>query len=143
MNKLVDGILIELTQEEEAAWLISQIVTLEDTKQRKLSELAALRFQKETAGITLNGSVIRTDRESQGMVTGAYCTSLLNPAVLINFKGANGWIQIDATEIAGISSAVSSYVQSCFTNEKVLTLLIEAATTVSDVQAIDLTTGWT
>lgn len=75
--------------------------------------------------------------------TGAWSFSQLNPAVLIDWKATTGWIQIDAATIAGIAAAVATHVQTCFSNERVLSELIEAATTVSDVQAIDLTTGWT
>jgi len=55
-------------------------------------ELAALRYQHETAGITLNGMTIETDRQSQSLITGAWSFSQLNPAVLIDWKGVNGWV---------------------------------------------------
>jgi hypothetical protein len=122
-------------------WIVTDI-PLSEVKATKQAELAAIRYQHETAGITISGMTIETDRESQALITGAYCTSLLNPSVLIDWKGGNGWTQIDAATIAGIAGAVSTHVQACFSNERTLSEAIEAAETVEAVQAIDLTIGW-
>lgn len=107
-------------------------VTLEE----KIAELAALRYNKETAGITVNGSEILTDRESQAMLSGAYCACLIDPARIIDFKGANGWIQLSASEITIIAAAVADHVQACFTRENELSVLLQ-----SDIDT-DITTGW-
>ena len=106
------------------------------TIDERLIELAALRYTKETSGITVNGTEILTDRESQAMISGAYCACLIDPARIINFKGANGWIQLSASEITAIASAVADHVQACFTREKELAELLHA-----DINT-DLTTGW-
>lgn len=105
-------------------------------------ELAALRYQHETAGITLNGMTIETDRQSQSLITGAWSFSQLNPAALIDWKGVTGWVQIDAAAISAIAGAVATHVQACFSNERVLSEAIAAATTVEALNAIDLTVGW-
>jgi len=122
-------------------WIVTDI-PLSEAKANRSNDLASLRYQHETAGITLSGMTIETDRESQALITGAYCTSLLNPAVMIDWKGVNGWTQIDAATIAGIAASVSIHVQACFSKERVLSEALDAAETVEGVQAIDLTTGW-
>lgn len=142
MNKLVNGILIELTPEEEAEWLAAQVVSLDEVKSRKISELASYRYQKETSGITVNGAMIRTDEYSQGKINGAWSTAQINPAVLIDFKGANGWVKISAAEITAIAGAVSAHVQACFSTERVHADAIAALETSEEVAAYDLTTGW-
>jgi len=142
MNKLVNGILTELTPEEEAEWLAAQVVSLDDVKSRRMAELAALRYQHETAGIILSGMTIATDRESQALITGAYCTSLLNPSVLIDWKAETGWIQIDAATITRIAGAVASHVQACFSAERVHAEAIAALEASEAVAAYDMTTGW-
>ena len=111
-------------------------------KAHRLADLAALRYQHETAGITLNGMTIETDRQSQALITGAWSFSQLNPAVLIDWKGVNGWIQIDAATITAIAGAVATHVQSCFSAERVHAEAIAALETVEAVQAYDFTTGW-
>jgi len=142
MNKLVNGILIELTPEEEAEWLDAQVVSPDEVKARRISELASYRFQKETAGITLSGMTIETDRQSQALITGAWSFSQLNPAVLVDWKAESGWIQIDAATIAGIAGAVAAHVQACFSAERVHAEAIAALETSEEVAAYDLTTGW-
>jgi len=122
-------------------WIVTAI-PLAELRQTKLAELAALRYQHETAGITLSGMTIETDRQSQALITGAWSFAQLNPAVLIDWKGTNGWVQIDAATISAIANAVATYVQACFSNERVLSTAIAAATTIEALNAIDLTAGW-
>ena len=142
MNKLVNGILTELTPEEEAEYLAAQVVSLDDVKSAKMADLAALRYQHETAGIAINDIFIKTDLESQAKITGAWSFSQLNPAVRVNWKSAYGWIQMDATDIAAIAGAVATHVQACFSNERVHAEAIAALETSEAVAAYDLTTGW-
>lgn len=111
-------------------------------KADRLSELAAYRYEKETSGITLNGVAIETNRESQALINGAWSFSQLNPAVLIDWKGANGWIQIDAATIAAIAGAVATHVQACFSTERVHAEAIAALETSEAVQSYDITGGW-
>jgi len=111
-------------------------------KAYRLSELAAYRFQKETAGIVINGMTIKTDVDSQAKLTGAWSFSQLNPAVLIDWKAESGWIQIDAVTITAIANAVATHVQSCFSTERIHAEAIAALATSEEVAAYDLTTGW-
>jgi len=57
----------------------------QDAQDDKISALAAYSYDRETAGITVEGVVIRTDRESQAMVAGAKIYSDLNPEALIDW----------------------------------------------------------
>ena len=104
---------------------------------KKKIELATLRFEKETGGVTLpNGAEIDTERDSQAMITGAYTASIMNPDIVINWKGVNGWVQIGAAEITAIAQAVTAHVQACFTRESELSALIDIDPDT------DITTGW-
>ena len=118
------------------------IYTLETAKAQRLNELAAYRYTKETAGITLNGAGIKTDLESQAKINGAWSAAQMNPAILIDWKGENGWIQIDAATITAIAMAVANHVQACFSNERIHALAINALTTIEEVLDYDFTTGW-
>jgi len=111
-------------------------------KEQKLAELAAYRYSKETAGITLSGMAIETNRESQALINGAWSFSQLNPAVLIDWKAESGWIQIDAATIAAIAGAVAAHVQSCFSTERIHAEAIAALVTSEEVQSYDITNGW-
>lgn len=54
-----------------------------------------------------------------------------------------GYFQtFDLATVSAIGDAAFAHVQACFTNVKNKVLAINAATTVEDVMAIDLTSGW-
>jgi hypothetical protein len=115
---------------------------LEQKKTEKTAELANVRYEKETGGIVINGADVKTDRESQSMITGAYNLIQIDPTRIIDWKASNGWIQLDAPAITAIATAVSEHVQTCFRREKEISTLIEAAETIDDLNAIDLESGW-
>ncbi|MEN6375559.1 MAG: DUF4376 domain-containing protein [Smithella sp.] len=108
----------------------------------KLAELAAYRFAKETAGITINGAIIRTDLESQAMINGAVAYANLNPTALIDWKAANGWVQIDKDTVIAVGNAVGAHVQACYSRERVHAEAIAALTTPAEILVYDFTTGW-
>lgn len=120
-----------LTQEESDE-IISRL------KKEKLSQLATLRYEKEIAGITVNGTIIKTDRESQATLTGAWVAVQQNPAKLIDWKADSGWAQIDKPTIEALSIAVAEHVQACFSREKAISLEIESLTTISEIQNFEL-----
>lgn len=118
---------------------IGQVVpeTLETAKAKKLAEIAAWRYGVETAGVSLGGATIRTDRESQAQITGAY-TSLKNGLLTsVNWKDANGqWVALTLAQIEPIAAAVAQHVQSCFNAEMSLANQVNAAQTIEAVNAV-------
>lgn len=116
--------------------------TLAETISEKLLLLGAHRFEKETGGITINGAEILTDRESQALITGAWVKVQMDENALIDWKGANGWVQIGKTAVEAVAAAVGNHVQACFTNERTHAEAIEALTTIEAVEAYDFTVGW-
>lgn len=139
---LVDGAwtqqweVVDITDPDELAVIKAQVLA------DKLAALAAYRYEKETAGITVGGAVIKTDEVSQSRITGAWATAQINPDVLIDWKGENGWAQINKTAIDAISMAVSAHVQACYSKEKFHAEAINALATAADIEAYDITTGW-
>jgi hypothetical protein len=112
--------------------------TLEQAKASKLASLASLRYQRETAGI--NG--FRTDRESQGLLTGAALAATLDANYTVDWKADTGWVTLNATQLLGAAQIVRAHVQACFSNERAHAEAISALTDVSAVQSYNLATGW-
>lgn len=111
---------------------------LEDVPPFDLIAYAAnRRWQVETGGITVGGSLIDTSRESQAMITGAYNYSQVRPDKLIKFKAASGWVELDAATVAAIATAVGDHVQACFDAESEVVAAI-AAGTVTTVEQVDV-----
>lgn len=111
-------------------------------------KLAAYRYGRETSGIVVGGAEIKTDRESQGQLNGAY-TSLKNNLITDTpWKAAGGaWVPVTLVELEPIATAVAQHVRACFATEKVHADALDAivedpAGTVVDLANYDYTTGW-
>lgn len=121
--------------------------SLDTVKAERKALASAQRYAVETGGITIGGSTIRTDRESQGLVNGAYSLArdMIDghvPAQPIDFKGANGWEQIEPEDMVAVGRAVALHVQACFSRERALHRQIDDAGDVEAVLAIDVMAGW-
>lgn len=117
--------------------------TLEKAKMDAREKLALLRYVKETGGITVAETPIKTDRETQMILSAARTVALEDPTFSVDWKVSNGvFTTLDAATVIAVANAVRVHVQACFTNEKAIDALIEAAADVAAVQAVDLEAGW-
>ena len=114
-----------------------QPVTLESVKRDKLAEIADWRFRRETSGVSVNGVRIKTDRESQATITGAFITLSQGLVSSVDWKAAEGhWVQLGLADITAVAQAVTTHVQQCFSLEKMYAERVNAAATIEDVIAV-------
>lgn len=115
----------------------TKVITVEDkfatAKEAKKDEIAQARYNAEIAGV--NG--IRTDRESQALITGAALKAMQDNTYTCKWKGIDGFVELTAPQIIASADAVRQHVQSCFDHEAELLPLIEAATTQAELDAIE------
>ena len=116
--------------------------SLGDCKAAKLAQLAAHRYAQETGGITVSGVPVKTDRESQSLMTAARIIAKEDSNYSVNWKAGAGFVTLNAATLIAIADAVRGHVQDCFDSEKVHTDAINALTTAAAVDAYDFTTGW-
>lgn len=112
---------------------------------RRLRDLAATRYTVETAGILLGGAVIRTDEASQAKINGAYSLVQRVPETMVDWKGANGWTQLNAAQMTAIATAAGQHVQACYSAERghaEALAALAAAEDVEDLIAYDIEDGW-
>jgi len=118
----------------------SKLITKEDkfnkAKEAKFQEIAQSRYTAETAGITVSGVKIKTDRESQALITGAALQALQDPTYTCNWKTENGFVTLTAEQIQAVAVAVRQHVQACFDREAVLIEQIKNATTQAELEEI-------
>lgn len=140
---------VGLSQEIEGQWLrpveavdLRTESNLEMLRARLLARLADVRYQHETGGIVVNGAEVKTDRESQGTITGAYARAISDPATTVKWKADNGFVTLDADAIKMFGGAVFDHVQGCFAREAELTDLVNAAEDVAGLMSIDIEAGW-
>ena len=141
---------VELTEEQWQAavgggWMVADgalmeippyVPTVEELKERKLAEIAAARFQAETGGVEIQGMRIPTDRQSQGMITGAALQASLDPAYVCQWKTAGGFVTLDAAAILAVAGAVRAHVQAQFDREAELAGAVAVATTGEELDTI-------
>jgi hypothetical protein len=82
------------------------------------------------------GTVVKTDRESQALLTAAVLKAQDDPDYVVNWKAKNGWFQLDAATLIAIADAVRAHVQACFDKERELQEKIMAATSIEELEAI-------
>ena len=111
-------------------------------KTRMLDELARIRYEHETGGITVNGVRLKTDRESRMALAEARTSAAIDPDTTTRWKAVTGFDGWDAAAIMQAGAAVFRHVQDCFTREHVLEEQINLAGTVATLMAIDLQSGW-
>lgn len=138
LPQLVDGVWLRPVEQVDLR-VPDNLALLKD---RLKAKLADVRYQHEVGGVTINGSLVKTDRESQATITAAYARASVNPATTVSWKADNGFVVIDAAEIMFFGDAVFSHVQGCFDRERHFNELIDAAETVDTLTGIDITEGW-
>ncbi|OFB60465.1 hypothetical protein JS73_03890 [Synergistes jonesii] len=100
---------------------------MDELKAKKRAEMAAARYAAEISGITLSGAVIRTDRESQALITGAALAASHDENYSVTWKAKNGFVTLTAAQIIAVAQAVRAHVEACFDREAELQTAIEAA----------------
>ena len=111
-------------------------MTLDEAKAAKIAEIAAARYAAEVAGVTVGGVVVRTDRESQALITGAALKAIQDATYTCRWKTEIGFVTLDSATIIAVADAVRSHVQGCFDAEYAKCVLIDAAQTVEAVEAV-------
>lgn len=110
---------------------------LASAKTAKLAELAQKRWEQETGGLTLpTGAVIKTDRESQGLLTAAAVMAKFDPTMTVEWKAATGWIDLDAATVIQLAGAVREHVQKAFSKERDLAEQVAIAGSVQEVEGV-------
>jgi hypothetical protein len=106
-----------------------------------LNKVAAFRRNVEEGGITVGGVAVDTSRTSQAMLTQAYTSLQAGFLQSVDWKGADGWHQLNAAQVAGIAQAVASHVENCFTKEKILSMQI-ALLDGAPLNNFDIAAAW-
>lgn len=118
-------------------------IALDAAKEAARSALAARRYEAEVGGIMVADVPVKTDRETALILTGARIVALEDPTFSVDWKVDNGvFVTLDATAIIAAADAVRVHVQNCFTNEKDIDALINAAADLTALRAIDINGGW-
>ena len=103
---------------------------LATVKEVLCNRVGTKRKEVEVAGCLLGdeaGTRLHTDREAQSMLNNIVIVFQREPTRVINYKAANGWLTLDASNIEDLVVAMTSHVEDCFNREKEICDLINSA----------------
>ena len=104
------------------------------SSEERAAYIARARYAFEVCGITVRGMRIKTDRESQMMISNAYAFALRNPKSTIKWKTQDGFVDLDASAVVEIADAINAHVQLAFAKEA-------EASALTDIEAINKVFG--
>lgn len=129
----------------DGQWRVSKNVVARDVdgvREGLKSQVTALRKEKETSGIVINGAEVATDITDQNRITSVTSNADLAGVTSINFKAVHGWSTITITELKAIAGAIALHVQACFDAEFAHYQALDQLTTLEDLGAHDVQSGW-
>ncbi len=142
---LEDGVVVDryvvcdLTQDEKQAYQDGLAENKKEQRQAAIKALTSLHYDKETAGIAVDGMPVRTDRDSQAKLFAASTMAKKDADAVLNWKTSQGDVSLDAPRIILIADAVAAYIWACGICEASLLGKLKAA---QDPGRVDITAGW-
>lgn len=122
--------------------------TLDEHKDALREEAAARRTKRARKPVSYDGNKFDANQKAQQKLTGkltyAQATGKDTDSTWsVGWKTAdNSFVQLSYTDLETIVKAVNNQVQAAYNNEAQLLSEIEQATTIDELEAIDLTSGW-
>lgn len=111
-------------------------------------KLSKDRYRYEVGGVinpSNNDVIIPSDRLSQASIQGAFLWLQANTSATISFKDYDGWKDLNLADVNARKNLVLKHVQDCFTREKEISDIIDAAadfTTLATNYTAAADTGW-
>lgn len=120
----------------------ARFASLDEAKASKLADLSAIRSRAEQA-FTFAGQPIRLDESTQFRIASALQYLTLSGETGADWQARRGvFVTLSKAQLEAMAVAAGVHVQACFARAKALTNSINAASTIAEIEAIDLTQGW-
>jgi hypothetical protein len=124
------------------SWVQTDTRTFQVTLNNKMAELKSYRQFKET-DFYFNGTKLFLNEQTQSRLNAALVGYAYNPNAIINWEFAPGvYIDLDKATLEFIALSAWEHIRLCYVNAKDITITINAATTVAELDAINVTLGW-
>lgn len=134
VSNTIEPYLCEFPAETDAA---AEMVVVQLNQPVMLSQLAEHRYSFEVSGLaTPQGLLLKTDRESQGLLVNSYTQLKSGLIPDTEWKGINGWQVLTLEEIEPLAKAAAAHERACFRGERAVADAINGATTVAEIEAV-------
>lgn len=132
---------VPFTAEEEAEWdareaAINSIDNQRLLKKQRLAELAKAKLE---GGTVISGLQISTDADAKGLLA---LGKIGNKASRKVVTSSGQKAILTSAQFDGLVASADTFGQSVMDRHYDLIDVIEAATTIAELQAIDIATGW-
>ena len=131
-QKLVNGQLVDLTSEEEAARTAEKSANFTASK---LPHLVAYREAKISAGITVNGVKIKGDEKTVSRLGNARIEASSNSNFTAKWSAENGSFTLTAAQIISLHTAGVNFINNCFNAFDTVKTDIDDYTTLAQIEA--------
>ena len=143
-------------QKEMSANQVRYFLTAENAKEEKHRQRLSSRLQAMGGGFMFNGHLVASDQDSRSLLLGSSQLAQMavadgNQAALDSFSASlgQGWratddaiVATNAQEILSLMQALAGHVAVCDAISQGHKAAIESATTVAEVIALDVTSGY-
>lgn len=107
------------------------------------SRISEKRWKAENGGMTVGDTPIDTDLDSVNLITATMVGMGRDPTAVVDWQDKDkNWNKVNKASIEGMHDAVFAHRQSARTNEFNLDAEVVAATTIAELDAIDIESGW-
>src|SRR5215207_7101962 len=107
-----------------------------------IKRVEALRSASELRGATYAGGVFSKDPTARADYALLALESAQDAGFVVRLKASTGFIDLSVGEIRDLARAVAQHIAAARSREADLVDAIYAVSTVPDLNAIDITTGW-
>jgi len=124
-----------------------EAATLDEQKARKRARLKLKRDQVDWGGVATPNGVVDSDAESKIKILGAFVVAQSKLAMgephSVDWRFSdNSVVTLDAQAVMVMGAAVYAHTEHCQAVKNALDAAIDAATTVEELDAVDIETGW-
>lgn len=128
------------TQAEENEWDARAALhgSLAEQKKRKVGLVSEIAKAKANGGMVVNGLSISTDAAGRSLLAGAKHGGKASRKVVTK----TGRAELSKIQFEAVVSAADDFIQSVFDRQYDLGELIDAAANKTQLDAIDIETGW-
>lgn len=133
------------SEENPFVWIQQMAVFnfLDHFKEQKKAELASRRWEAQIANYIMDdGTIFKTTPEDRLQLSALVQSMQSNGRLAADFKAASGWLTASLAKLKYASDRITAYIEECFTNERRLSEAIDAATTIEELNAVDIQSGW-
>ena len=144
-NADVPGVLAVITGDEyNEALAVEMIARRAVAEGLALDQLSAHRYQIEISGVTsADGIQQSTTRSERLLLADKLAFMRSNPSVESTMWKASGvWNELTTAQLGELQTLVGTHVNKCYLAEHAVALQVSAASTVSEVVAINLTSAF-